>query len=247
MVSTSLKSPRAVYENTGLLGGDPSVENFALVLNRTSFGRQMINSLIYASAVIAVCILLASLAGYAFSRYRGAVFSFCQLLLLLVLMFPLVLLLIPLYMTLNVVDLINSPVSILLAYLAFQLPFSIWMLKGFFSSIPIELEEASLLDGCTRVQTLFRIVLPLSLPGVATVSIFTFIRVWNEFMMASVLVPESDVTTISVGLRKFIQQTEVAWGRLLAGATVATIPAALFILLAQRYLVQGLTSGAVKG
>lgn len=246
MVATSFRPASAIYTETGLIPSTVSIENYLTMFRRTAFVGQMVNSSVYTIAVIMLTILLASFAGYGFSRYRGPVFSFLLYMLIVVLVFPLILLLIPMYMTFRLFNLINTRTAIILAYLAFQLPFSIWMLRGFFDTIPRELEEAGLIDGCTQVQALFRIILPISRPGLATVAIFCFIRVWNEFMMASVIVPNPEITTIMVGLQTFIQQTTVEWGRLLAAAAFAAVPAFLFIMFAQKHLVQGITSGAVK-
>lgn len=247
MLGTSFKSESEVLSTVSLFPKNIYLGNFKLVLLRAMFGSNMINSLYYSCFVTLLCIIIACLAGYAISRYDGLAFKGFSVLLLFILMFPLVLILLPLFMALQSLNLVNTRTSIIVSYLAFQLPFCIWMVKGFFDSIPYELEEAAIIDGCTQVQSLIKIIFPLSLPGVATVAIFSFIRCWNEFMLASVFIKSDSLASISIGLRHFQQEFNVDWGGLSAASVLASIPTILFIMVAQKYLIQGMTSGSVKG
>jgi ABC-type glycerol-3-phosphate transport system permease component len=157
------------------------------------------------------------------------------------------LLLMPLYLIFRRLGLINTLGSVILSYITGNLAFSIWMLKGFFDTIPIELEQAAMVDGCTRFQAFRKVIIPLALPGVATVAIFTFINAWNEYTLASIFLRNDKILTMTVGLQRFIQQVRADWAQLMAASTVATLPTLLFLLFAQKYLIEGMTAGAVKG
>jgi multiple sugar transport system permease protein len=247
MFGTSIKPKSEVLSNIGLFPKAISLDNYKLVFTRSMFGQNLVNSLFYSIAVTALCIIIASLSGYALSRFNNIVIKVFGLLLLGILIFPLVLIIVPLFSVFQGIGLVDTKTAIIINYLAFQLPFSIWMLKGYFDSIPFELEEYALIDGCTQVQTLIKIIFPLSLPGVATVGVFTFIRCWNEYMIASIFIKSNSLNTISVGLHHFQQEFSVDWGALSAASVLATIPAVVFILVAQKYLIRGMTEGSVKG
>ncbi len=247
MVGTSLKAKDEALRTSSLFPRVPHFENLYNVVAKTAFGRNVINSLIVSTSVTLFCIAIASFAGYAISRFRGGVFSFYSTLLLMLQMFPLILLLIPLFIIFKTMRLIDTPFSVILAYTAWNLPFSIWMLKGFFDSIPFDLEESAMVDGCSQFISYWRIVLPISAPGISTVGIFTFVNSWNEYMLASIFLRRDEIKTITVGLEKFTQQYETDWAGLMSASTIATIPTLIFLLFAQKYLIQGLTAGAVKG
>ena len=162
-------------------------------------------------------------------------------------MFPMMLMLIPLFLIYKALNLYNSPWSVIISYTCTNLPFSIWMLKGFFDSISFEIEEAAMIDGCSQMQTLRRIILPISMPGIATVGIFTFLNSWNEYTLASIFLRDQNIQTLTVGLQKFVMQNSNSWGEMMSAATIATIPTLIFLLFAQKYLISGLTAGSVKG
>lgn len=247
MVGTALKAQDEALRTSSLFPRVPHFENLYNVVVKTAFGRNVINSLIVSTSVTIFCIAIASFAGYAISRFRGGVFSFYSTLLLMLQMFPLILLLIPLFIIFKAMRLIDTPFSVILAYTAWNLPFSIWMLKGFFDSIPFDLEESAMVDGCSQFTSYLRIVLPISAPGISTVGIFTFVNSWNEYMLASIFLRSDEIKTITVGLQKFTQQYQTDWAGLMAASTISTIPTLIFLLFAQKYLIQGLTAGAVKG
>ena len=250
MLGISLKTSEAALTTKGLFPekwSDFSVESFVKVLTKTTFGRNMLNSNIVATVVTVTCIVIAALAGYAIARFRGRYFSFYSILLLLLQMFPTMLLLMPLYVLFNKLNLINTMGSVIISYVTMNLAFSIWMLKGFFDSIPAELEQAAMVDGCTQFTAYLKVVIPVSLPGVATVGIFTFINSWNEYTLASIFLRKDQAMTMTVGLQKFVQQNGADWSLLMAASTIATIPTLIFLLFAQRYLIEGMTAGAVKG
>ena len=165
-----------------------SLESFNNVLTKSNFLMNMVNSLKIALIVTVACIIFSLMAGYAISRFRGRIFSLYTTFMLILQLFPGVLMLIPLFVIFRVLGLIDNHLSVILAYTASNLPFSIWLLKGFFDSIPDDIEQAGMIDGCSRFSTFWRLVVPISMPGISTVAIFTFINAWGEFTVASILV-----------------------------------------------------------
>jgi len=160
---------------------------------------------------------------------------------------PATLLVIPFYMIFRELGLLDKLPGLIVADTTFALPLAIWIMKGFFDSIPTDLEEQAMIDGCTRYGAFYRVVLPLTLPGLVVVAVFAFMVGWDEFFFARTLINSQEWWVLSVGLTSFQGEYTVAWNEMMAAAVIFTIPAALFFLLAQRYLVQGLTGGAVKG
>jgi ABC-type glycerol-3-phosphate transport system permease component len=155
--------------------------------------------------------------------------------------------LIPLFIIFRTMNLIDNHLSAILAYTTANLPFSIWLLKGFFDSIPDDIEQAGMIDGCSRFGTFWRLVLPVSMPGVSTVAIFTFINAWGEFTVASVLLRSDALATMTLGLQKFKLQFSTDWPSLMAASTLCTLPTLCFLVFAQKYLIRGLSAGSVKG
>lgn len=247
MIGTAFKSKAEFLSSSGILPKDPSLDNFINVLSQTKFGLNLLNSIVYSCVVTALAILFAILGGYAISRFKGIEFSIFGLSLFFFQMFPFILFLIPLYLLFSKIGLNNSPIGVIIGYLSSTLPFSIWMLKGFFDNIPIEMEHSAMIDGCSYWQLLWKVVVPVSLPGIATVGIFTFIRSWNEYLLISVLIQKQEWLTLTVGLQKFVQENAIDWGGLSAASTLSIIPSLLFLLMFQKYLISGLTSGSVKG
>ena len=143
--------------------------------------------------------------------------------------------------------LIDTHLSLILSYTCLNLPFSVWLMKGFFDTVPYELEESAYIDGCGKFGTLMRIVIPVSLPGIATAGIFTFLNVWNEYTFSNTFVKNPDLVTLTVGLQDYLSQNSNSWGQMMAASTIGIIPSVLFLLFAQKYLIQGMTAGAVKG
>lgn len=249
MIGTAFKRNDAVLTTTGIFPewGDWSIENFTGVFTKTNFGQNIVNSLLISLFATVLSVLVASMAGYALSRFRGRFFSSYSALIFLMQMFPAMLLLIPMFVLFSKYNMVNQPVSVMIYYAASNLAFSIMMIRSFFDSIPYELEESGKIDGGTNFSVYIRVILPISLPGVATIGIMTFLNCWNEFTFASLLLRDTKVQTLTVGLTKFVQQSTSQWGYLMAASTIAVVPALLFLIFAQKYLVSGMTSGAVKG
>lgn len=249
MVGTSFKKNDAVLTTTSMFPGfeEWSAENYIGVFQKTDFGHNMLISAFVSIVAMIICVIVATMGGYALARYKGGFFSLNSLLLLCVQMFPGMLLTIPMFLMYSSYGMVNKLPSIIIYYAASNLAFNMMMVRGFFSSIPIEMEEAGRVDGCSNFQAFFKLILPISVPGVATISIMTFLHAWNEYTMSSLLLRDKSIQTLTVGLTKFVQLDVVNWGYLMAASAIAVLPALLFLIFAQKYLVQGLTSGAVKG
>jgi ABC-type glycerol-3-phosphate transport system permease component len=204
------------------------------------------NSVVLALLTALLSTFGAALAAYSFTTYRYWGRHTCSRLILFIYMFPQILVVIPLYILLTNVGLINTHIGLLVTYLAFQLPVCIWVLKAYFTTLPIEMLEAAQVDGLTKVGVLFRMVLPLAAPGIAAASILAFIGAWNEFLFANVFLVDDTLKTLPVVIVDYHTRESVQWTQILASSTVISIPSFLFALFAQKYLVSGLTAGAVK-
>lgn len=249
MVGTSFKANDKVLSSTTLFpaAGEWSIENFTDVLTKTNFGRNIFNSFWISVLATLICVAAASMAGYGISRFKGKFIRAYSGLIFLMQMFPLMLLIIPMFVLYSRYGMVNKPLAVAVYYGANNLAFNIMMIRSFFDSIPRELEDAGKIGGCTNFHAFMKIILPVSLPGIATIGIMTFLNCWNEFTFASLLLRKSGAQTLTVGLTNFVQQSSSNWGYLMAASTIAVIPALIFLIFAQKYLVQGMTSGAVKG
>lgn len=249
MLGTSLKTPADALTTLSLFPAPGAIYfgNFVAVLRESGFGRNIWNSFFVAIISTLICVIAAASAGYSISRFKGPVFALFVALLLLLQMLPSMLVIVPVFLIYKSLRINNTHLGLILCYSTASLTFCIWMLKGFFDSVPFEVEESAMIDGCSQFASFARIILPVSTPGLATVAIFSFVRSWNEYMMARILIQADNLKTINLGLQKFVQEYLVDWARLSAGAVIATVPTILFLMFAQKYLVQGLTSGAVKG
>ena len=221
--------------------------NYAFVLTRSDFPRFFMNSVIVSGATALLTTLLAAGAGYAFSRFAFRGKFIVVALMLLTQMFPLVMLVAPIFKLLAPLGLTDSLTGLVIIYTAFNTPFATFLMQSFFDGIPKELEEAAMIDGDTRFGALRRIVLPLTLPGIAATVGFIFTAAWSELLFALMLVSSTSASTFPVGLVSFVSKFSIDFGQMMAAGVLALIPACLFFVLIQRYLVQGLTAGAVKG
>jgi len=247
MLGTALKSRAEALSSVRLFPREIHFENFVYVITKTNYSRNLLNSFVAASTATISCVVLASLGGYTISRFRSRFFTFYSFFLLVIQMFPLILFLIPLFIIFNTFNLIDTLGSVILSYTAINLPFSIWMLKGFFDTIPFELEQSAMIDGCSQFKCYRLIVLPVAMPGITTVAIFTFINSWNDYLLASIFLRADAAKTLTVGLRTFVQQFTTDWGYLMAASTIASVPTLIFLVVAQKYLIRGLMSGSMKG
>jgi ABC-type glycerol-3-phosphate transport system permease component len=246
-LGTSFKPQTEVYTNPGLFPHQPTLDNFIYVLSQTKFGLWFRNTILIASATTVLSLIIAALAGYALSRYRFFGWGIYGNTLLIVQMFPGVMLAIPLFLIFTRLVLVDTLWSLLITYMTFALAFSVWMLKGYFDGIPLEIEEAALIDGASRLGVLWRIVLPLSGPGITTVAVFAFLLAWNEFFFAYIFLVSDTNYTLQMGLYTFINQFFTRWEYLMTASVLTTLPVLFFFFAMQRYLTRGLIAGATKG
>ncbi|RFZ87612.1 carbohydrate ABC transporter permease [Shinella sp. WSJ-2] len=222
-------------------------EHYSFVIAHSAFPTFFKNSLIVAGSTAVTVTILASLAGYALSRFNFRAKYWIVALMLITQMFPLVMLVAPIFKMLSPLGLTNSLPGLVLVYTAFNVPFATFLMQSFFDGIPKDLEEAAMIDGATQFVAFRQIILPLTLPGIAATLGFVFTAAWSELLFALMLISGNDASTFPVGLLTFVSKFSVDFGQMMAAGVLALIPACLFFLLIQRYLVQGLTAGAVKG
>ncbi len=248
MVATSLRPNAELYaRQVSLLPQELTFEHYLTELNRYQFGVRMRNSLVVASTTTILTMAVSSLGAFSVTRMRYRGRAAIARSILFVYLIPGSLLFIPLYIIVYTVGLANTLTSLIVTYLTFSIPFSTWMLMGYFKAIPKDMEEAAMIDGCTRLQTFYKILLPLSAPGLVAAGIFAFTLSWNEFLYALIFITSSKLQTIPVGLASHIVADIYMWGPLMAGSTMAAIPVIILYMLAQRALVQGLFAGSVRG
>jgi multiple sugar transport system permease protein len=248
MVLTALRTQRDVYRREGMLTpANLTFANFEYVFTRTNLLSWATNSLIVALSSTLIAVLIAVLAAYVLARLRFFGSRVLARSVLFVYLVPTSLLFIPLFLLLSEFRLLNTHLALIIAYLTFNVPFATWLLLGYFRTIPLELEDAARIDGCSRLGVLLRIIIPLGMPGIISSFIFGFTNAWNEFLLAAVLVQRSELRTIPVGLYAFQVGDVLLWGPLMAASLVATVPVIFLFMFVQRYMVQGLTVGAVKG
>jgi arabinogalactan oligomer / maltooligosaccharide transport system permease protein len=246
-VLTSFKPESQIFTTQIKLIDQPTLQNYVDLLTRGDFLTWAFNSLFVSIVTTIIGVFLAATSAYAISRFRfrgrnGALYLF-----LVAQMFPAVVLLVPLYTIFTNLKLIDTPWSLVLSYATFAIPFCILMLKGFFDTIPYELEEAGRVDGLGVFGSFWRIVVPLSVPGLAVTAFYSFITAWNEFLFARTFLTSREALTLPVGMATFIDPFNQPWGLLTAGSVLITIPVMIFFFLAQRYLISGLATGGVKG
>ena len=247
LVLNSFRTTDQIFSEKGLNPQNPSLVNYQYLSFRTSFWTFFRNSMFVAATATAITIVGASLAGYALSRYRIAAPLGYSRLLLMVQMFPIILALIPLFIIFRVLRLTDTYWSVILIYAAFQLPFATWMFRSFFDSIPRDLEEAAMIDGCSRLQAFRYVVLPLCAAAFVAVTIFAFLFTYNEYLIANIFLRSESVMTVPVGIQMFMQQYASDWGNLMAAATLAMLPTFVLFLFVQRYMLYTAIGGAVKG
>jgi multiple sugar transport system permease protein len=224
-----------------------TLQNFVTVLEATDFPRYFLNSVIVAVSTAALVTIIATLAGYAMSRFTFRGKAALALMLLLTQTFPLVMVIPPIYRVMGQIGLINSLTGLIIIYTAFNTAFATFLMQSFFDGVPKDLEEAAMIDGCTRFAALRNVILPLTLPGMGATVAFVFTAAWSELLFGLMLINSESQKTFSVGLLTFIGKFAVDWGQMMAASVLALIPVCLFFLFLQRYLVTGLTAGAVKG
>ncbi|WP_108261031.1 carbohydrate ABC transporter permease [Mangrovicoccus ximenensis] len=245
MFLTSVSNEDTLFTEGPSLAG-ATFANYVRLFETVGFGANLIDSLIVSAGTVAVGLSLSVTAAYAFSRFNFPGKRLLMLQFLLINMFPLVLLILPLFVLFRVLGLLDTHAALIIANSTVAIPFSIWMMVSYMNGIPRSLDEAAMTDGCTRLQALVRVVLPLCLPGIIATGIYIFITSWNEYLYALTL-GGRNVRTITVAVQTLIGEYEVQWGLLTAGGITGALPATLLFLLVQKRLISGLTQGAVKG
>ena len=248
MVSTALKPGKEILSLTPVwFPSHVTFDNFQTAINVPFFWNDVANSLIVVLTVVAISIVLAFFAAVAVARFGFRGRTAFIVMIIAVQMVPLNALVIPVYLLLNQVGQVDSLIGVIAYYLAIVLPFMVWTLRGFVANVPVDLEEAAMVDGATRVGAFLRIVFPLVAPGLVATAIYGFIQAWNEYIIAYVLLSSNSKQTLTIWLASFTTQHGTDWGGLMAGATLTALPVVVLFLIVQRHVAGGLTAGAVKG
>jgi multiple sugar transport system permease protein/raffinose/stachyose/melibiose transport system permease protein/trehalose/maltose transport system permease protein len=248
MVLSSFKTLRELYTVPPIWWPDaPTWENYRKVLFDSNIPRYFLNSVVISVGSTALALLLAIFASYGFARFEFRGKPLLQAFVLIGQLLPTAAIIVPLFITLRVLGLVNTWWGLILVYMIITLPLSVWMLTSYFKAIPAELDEAAIIDGASRLGVLFRIVLPLSIPGIVAVLVYAFVTTWNEFIFALCFATDSSVKTLPIGLAEFSTEFNTDWGAVMAASVVMTLPIALLFFSMQRLFVSGLTAGATKG
>ncbi|MBA3416478.1 MAG: carbohydrate ABC transporter permease [Chloroflexia bacterium] len=247
MVTISLKLPREIYRLPALWPQAPTLENYRELIVERGFLTNIRNSLIVAGATTVASLGMSTLAAFSIVRFRYRFKGLVGRLILFAYLTPTSLLFIPLSVIVARLRLGDTLYGLVIVYLTFSVPLSTWLLIGYFRGVPAELEEQAMVDGTTRLGAMVRILLPLSLPGLAAVGIFTFTAAWNELLLALIFITADSRRTVPLGLQYLITGDVFLWGPIMAGAVLSALPVIILYFLAQRYMVQGLTAGSIKG
>ena len=248
MVISSFKDSREIMTvPPTFVPHSPTVEHYGDVVTKTYIPRYFLNSTIVASGSTLIALLFAILGGYGFARHRFRGKNFLQQAVLSSQMLPTAAVIVPLFIILRTLHLLNTYLGLILAYLIVTLPLSVWMITGYFRGIPEDIEEAAYIDGCSRVGILMRVILPISVPGILATAVYCFVVTWNEFIFALSFATQRSVMTLPIGLAEFTKEFVTDWGGLMAASVIMTLPIATVFLVIQRAFISGLTSGAVKG
>lgn len=253
MIITAFRPEKEIYE--GLVF--PREISMNSILAIFGFGEEyktvgstltpyMINSIYISLIVMFISTLLGTLGGYALARIRFLGKDVLSTISLFAYVFPTVVIMVPIFLIFSIWKLINTPIGLILALLSHTLPYTLWMLRGFFQTIPVDIEEAAFIDGCSRLQAIFRVVFPLSTPGIVATAMYAFTLAWNNVLFPLILISRMDLQVLSIGILNYMKADFVPWDRLMAASFIATLPPTLIFFVIQKYIVAGLTAGAVK-
>ncbi len=247
IITSSFKSPEEIIAtSTTIIPRSFTLEHYEKILFNSDFFTYLINSLIVSFFSMFISIILSVSAAYGLHKLKFYGNKFVEYSLLVTYAFPGVILLIPIYLLFAKIYLLNTYIALIIVNVLFATPFAVWMLKAFFKLIPTEIEEAAYIDGASRIIVIFKIIIPLAAPGIASIAIFCFIISWTEYLFASILISTDSLKTLPVGLSAIVGQYQIDWGFLLSGAVLASLPVILLFLFIGKYFVSGLTEGAVK-
>lgn len=247
VLSTSLKSRGETFMTpVSFIPREPTLENYSAIWRERNFVTYFANSIVVAFFTTLLCLIVANLAAFGFSRYKMRFGDSLLMFILVSQMIPSVLFVIPYFIMMGQMGLINTKIALIIAHTSFALPFCTWMLRGYYDSIPLSIDEAGRIDGCTRLQVLTKIVFPLSIPGNMATLIFVFMQSWNEYLFSMSLVTVDRMYTVPVGIAMFMGEYQTAWNELMAASLAASIPTIIIYLLVDKHLIGGLTAGAVR-
>jgi len=248
MLATSLKPPREVFATPPtLIPAAPTLENFTRLLGQTAFVAYFLNSVTVAGLTVILTMAVAAAGAYSLTRFAFTGRESIARLILCTYMFAPIMIVVPIYIMARRLGIVDTHTALVLSYSSFCLPFSLWLLRAFFQSIPLELEEAAQVDGAGRIRALLYIVAPLALPGLIATSIFTFTLAWNDYIFTRILIVSDELKTLPVGVQDLFSAAVVDWGLVMAAGMLITIPALAFFMAVQRHLVAGWGTGGLKG
>ncbi|MGE3269641.1 MAG: carbohydrate ABC transporter permease [Chloroflexota bacterium] len=247
MFLTAFKTDAEIYDDFTYIPREPTLFQFQRVIVDEEFLVNIRNSLVVATTATVIAVAMSVLAAFSVVRLRFRGRVWIARIILFKYLLPTSLIYIPLFLVVNGLGLTNTLQSLIFTYLSFSIPFATWLLMGYFRGIPADLEEQAMIDGCSRLGAMVRVLLPIAAPGVVAASIFTFTGAWNEFLLALVFINRPDLQTVPVKISGMIVGDQYIWGAIMASAILASLPVVLLYFLAQRFVVSGLAAGAVKG
>ena len=248
MVSTSFKPLQEIFVfPPNFLPAEYTLANFARLFEQTRFLVYFKNSVFVSFTTVVLTMTIGSAGAYSLTRFKFYGREKIASLILFTYMFAPIMIVIPFYVLIKKIGLANTHAALIMAYTAFCLPFSLWLLRAFFQSIPLALEKAALIDGASRLEAVIYVVLPLALPGIIATGIFTFILAWNDYIFVRILITSDELKTLSVGIADLYNATVIDWGMIMSGSMLITVPVLVFFIFIQRYLIAGWGAGAMKG
>lgn len=247
IILSSLKSKGEITgDPTSFFPKEITFDYYKTVFNQLNFGQNVVNSIVVAGLTTLVAITIAALGAYGVVRFCPKIGKVLTRILITTYMFPPILLAVPYSIIMGKAGLVNNRVGLIIVYLSFSVPYAIWLLVGFFKTVPLEIEEAARVDGANKLQVFFKVVLPIVAPGVVAVAIYTFINAWNEFLYSLILMNSSDKMTVAVALKSLEGQEVLDWGVMMAASTIVVVPSVVFFMLIQKKIAGGLAAGSVK-
>lgn len=244
---SSVKSRGELTANpTALLPKELTWENFRIVFEQLHFGNNIKNSVIIAGSTTAIAIIIAALGAYGVVRFFPRFGKVMTRVLITTYMFPPILLAVPYAIIIGRMGMMNSRIALVVVYLSISVPYALWLLVGFFQTVPVEIEESARVDGANKLQVFFKVVLPIVAPGIVAVAIYTFINVWNEFLYSLILMNSTEKMTVAVALKSLVGQEVLDWGVMMAASALVVVPSVVFFMLIQKRIAGGLAQGAIK-
>ncbi|MCX6090678.1 MAG: carbohydrate ABC transporter permease, partial [Candidatus Atribacteria bacterium] len=236
-----------MYKALVKIPSHPTLANYKWVLTHSIFPRNLLNTILVGGIVALLGIFVTVFAAYSLSRFRYKALGPISVLFLALQMFPYVLLLIPIYLVWSKLKMTDTYIALILTYCTFVFPFCVWMLRSYFQGVPQDLEDSAMIDGCTRMQAIVKIILPVLSPGIIAVALFSFVLAWQEFLYASVLIRTNEMATVVSAIYMYAGTSRTEWSIIAAECMMAIVPVAILFVYLQKYLIAGLTAGAVKG